>query len=55
MTLFDSLLGAIQKAADYNRDDTVPRAGVLWPSDFTPCSGEAFQPIPKSVPSHCEA
>jgi hypothetical protein len=32
-TVFDSLLGAIQKAADYNRDDTVPPAAVLWPDE----------------------
>src|SRR3954469_23956574 len=32
-TFFDSLLGAIQKAADYNRDDTVPPAAVLWPDE----------------------
>lgn len=32
-TLFDSLLSAIQKAADYNRDDTVPPAAVLWPDE----------------------
>jgi len=30
MTVFDSLLGALQKAADYNRDDTVLPAAVLW-------------------------
>src|SRR5260370_32301528 len=29
-TINDSLLAAIQKAADYNRDDTVPPAAVLW-------------------------
>ena len=28
VTVFDSLLGALQKAADYNRDDTVPPAAV---------------------------
>jgi hypothetical protein len=33
MTVFDSLLGAIQNAADYNRDDTVPPAAVLWPDE----------------------
>src|SRR4051812_14245901 len=32
-TLFDSLLGALQRAADYNRDDTVPPAAVLWPDE----------------------
>src|SRR3954454_15636443 len=32
-TLFDSLLGALQKAADYNRDDTVRPAAVLWPDE----------------------
>src|SRR5437868_5186799 len=32
-TVFDSLLGALQKAADYNRDDTVPPAAVLWPDE----------------------
>jgi len=33
LTVFDSLLGALQKAADYNRDDTVPPAAVLWPDE----------------------
>lgn len=33
VTVFDSLLGALQKAADYNRDDTVPPAAVLWPDE----------------------
>jgi hypothetical protein len=32
-TFFDSLLAALQKAADYNRDDTVPPAAVLWPDE----------------------
>ena len=32
-TVFDSLLGSLQKAADYNRDDTVPPAAVLWPDE----------------------
>ena len=32
-TMFDSILGALQKAADYNRDDTVPPAAVLWPDE----------------------
>ena len=30
VSVFDSILGAIQKAADYNRDETVPPAAVLW-------------------------
>ena len=30
VTVFDSLLAALHKAADYNRDDTVPPAAVLW-------------------------
>lgn len=32
-TLFDHVLGSLQKAADYNRDDTVPPAAVLWPDE----------------------
>src|SRR5437764_15002158 len=32
-TVFDSLLGSLHKAADYNRDDTVPPAAVLWPDE----------------------
>jgi hypothetical protein len=30
ISVFDSMLGAIRDAADYNRDDTVPPAAVLW-------------------------
>ncbi|HKM53351.1 MAG TPA: hypothetical protein VJY33_08050, partial [Isosphaeraceae bacterium] len=30
VSVFDAILGAIQKAADYNRDETVPPAAVLW-------------------------
>src|SRR4051794_9840180 len=33
VTVFDSLLHALQKAAEYNRDDTVPPAAVLWPDE----------------------
>jgi hypothetical protein len=33
MTVFDSILGALQKVADYNRDDTVPPAAILWPDE----------------------
>jgi hypothetical protein len=33
MTVFDALLASLQKAADYNRDDTVPPAAVLWPDE----------------------
>lgn len=33
MTLFDHLLASLQNAADYNRDDTVPPAAVLWPDE----------------------
>lgn len=32
-TVFDSLLASLRKAADYNRDDTVPPAAVLWPDE----------------------
>jgi hypothetical protein len=32
-TVFDSLLVALQKAADYNRDDSMPPAAVLWPDE----------------------
>lgn len=28
---------------------------ACWPADFTPCSGEAFQPIPAGIPARCEA
>ncbi len=31
--VFESLVGALQKAAAYNRDDTVPPAAVLWPDE----------------------
>ncbi len=31
MTVFDPLLNALQKAADYNRGNTVPPADMLWP------------------------
>ncbi len=33
VTVFDSLLGAIQKTAEHNRDDTVPPAAILWPDE----------------------
>jgi hypothetical protein len=33
ITVFDSLLGALHKAGDYNRDDTVPPAALLWPDE----------------------
>jgi len=33
MTIFDSLLVALQKAADYNSADTVSPAAVLWPDE----------------------
>lgn len=29
-TVLDALLASLEKAADYNRDDTVPPAAVLW-------------------------
>ncbi|MFN7769850.1 MAG: BREX-1 system phosphatase PglZ type B [Planctomycetaceae bacterium] len=29
-TLFDTLIAAVAKSADYNRDDTVPPAAILW-------------------------
>lgn len=32
-TFLDSLLGAPQRSADYNRDDIVPPAAVLWPDE----------------------
>ncbi len=32
-SVFAALLASIQKAADYNRDDTVPPAAVLWPDE----------------------
>jgi hypothetical protein len=31
MTVFDPQLNALPKAADYNRGNTVPPAGMLWP------------------------
>jgi len=33
MTFFDSLLGALQKATEYNSNDTLPPAAVLWPDE----------------------
>lgn len=33
MIVFDSLLSALQKAAEYNSDDTVSPAAVLWPDE----------------------
>src|SRR5947208_11763955 len=33
MTVLDALLASLQKAADFNRDDTVPPAAVLWPDE----------------------
>jgi hypothetical protein len=32
-SLFDTLLVTLQRSADYNRDDTVPPAAVLWPDE----------------------
>jgi hypothetical protein len=32
-TVLDALLASLQKAADYNRDDTVAPAAVLWPDE----------------------
>jgi len=32
-TVLDALLASIRKAADYNRDDTVPPAAILWPDE----------------------
>jgi len=32
-TVFDALVSSLQKAADYNRDDTVPPATTLWPDE----------------------
>lgn len=31
------------------------RMHACWPESFQPCGGEAFQPIPRDVPSNCEA
>src|SRR5437764_11962680 len=33
VTVFDALLASLQKAADYNRDDTVRPVAVLWPDE----------------------
>jgi hypothetical protein len=33
VTVFDAVLVALQKAADYNRDDAVRPAAVLWPDE----------------------
>jgi hypothetical protein len=33
LTVLDSLLAALQKTADYNRDDSVQPAAVLWPDE----------------------
>jgi hypothetical protein len=30
MTVFDALLAALQRAAEYNQNDTVAPAAVLW-------------------------
>jgi hypothetical protein len=32
-TVLDTLLASIPKAADYNRDDVVPPAVILWPDE----------------------
>jgi hypothetical protein len=32
-TVLDSVMASLQKAADYNRDDTVPPAAILWPDE----------------------
>ncbi len=32
-TVFDHLVASLQKAADFNRDDTVPPAAILWPDE----------------------
>lgn len=31
------------------------RMNACWPAGFQPCSGDAFLPIPSSVPARCEA
>jgi hypothetical protein len=33
ISVFDALLGSLQKAADYNRDDMVPPVAILWPDE----------------------
>src|SRR5438552_9262975 len=33
MTVLDALLASLQKAADFNRDDVVPPAAILWPDE----------------------
>jgi hypothetical protein len=33
LTVLDALLASLQKAADFNRDDVVPPAAVLWPDE----------------------
>lgn len=30
------------------------RMHACWPEGFVPCSGEAFQPIPRGVPQRCD-
>src|ERR1043166_5904420 len=32
-SVFAALLASLQKAADYNRDDMVPPAAILWPDE----------------------
>ena len=32
-TVLDALLASLQKATDFNRDDTMPPAAVLWPDE----------------------
>jgi hypothetical protein len=33
VTVFDAVLASLQKSADYNRDDVVPPAAILWPDE----------------------
>ncbi len=33
ISVLDSIIVALANAADYNRDDTVPPAAVLWPDE----------------------
>ena len=43
-SVFDALLDSLQKAADFNRDDAVAPAAILWPDEKR--EWERIIPIP---------
>ena len=49
-TMFDALLTSLSKVSDYNRDDTVPPAAVLWPDEK--CEWEKLVPRLRGVLPH---